>query len=320
MYDLLSKYLSGEILPEERKRLLDALRDNPEFKEEAARFQNTTGLVALASEEGIASDFPFEAFQRRRRKRAVLYFIKKAGSYAAIMLLSIFCTYMFFGMPKNPEQPITYQEFMTPPGQRAKVSLADGTVVWLNANSRLRYPEHFNAEQRVVELHGEAFFEVKPNKEKAFVVQTEKMDIQVTGTRFNVFAYDKEKYFIASLVEGGITVSKLKNTTNAYKLHPNQQIVVSDTSSEVSRFEGTDFMLWKEGVFVFDDMPLDYIIKKLELYYDVAIVTDNKKLGNFRYTGKFRQRDGVESVLRKLQIVYPFTYKKDDEKNLITLK
>lgn len=320
MHDLLSKYLSGEILPEERKCLLDALRDNPEFKEEAARFQNISGLITLADKEGMASDLSFDSFKRKRRKRAVFSFIQKAGGYAAIMLLSVFCTYLFFGLTKDSEHPVVYQEFMTPPGQRAKVLLADGTVVWLNANSRLRYPEHFDPEKRVVELHGEAFFEVKSDKDKSFIVQTEKMDIKVTGTRFNVFAYDKEKYFIASLVEGGITVSNLKNTTNAYKLHPNQQIVVSDSSSQINQFEGTDFMLWTEGVFVFDDMPLDYIIKKLELYYDVAIVTDNKKLGNFRYTGKFRQRDGVESVLRKLQIVYPFTYKKDDEKNLITLK
>ena len=79
-------------------------------------------------------------------------------------------------------------------------------------------------------------------------------------------------------------------------------------------------MAWKEGIFIFDDMLLTDIIKKLELYYDVSIIVKNRKLGNFRYTGKFRQRDGVESVLRKLQIVYPFKYTKDDDKNLIVLQ
>ncbi|WP_233567559.1 FecR domain-containing protein [Parabacteroides sp. AM58-2XD] len=198
--------------------------------------------------------------------------------------------------------------------------LADGTEVWLNANSTLRYPERFNLKQREVELQGEAFFEVEKNKEKPFVVKTSKMDIQVTGTKFNVSAYEAEAYFVTSLVEGAVSVSCANDWNRTFSLRPQQQIIVSDSSSEVALFENTDFLSWREGVFVFDDMLLTDIIKKLELFYDVSIVVKNTELGSFRYTGKFRQRDGVESVLRKLQIVYPFTYTKDDERNLIVLQ
>lgn len=127
----------------------------------------------------------------------------------------------------------------------------------------------------------------------------------------------EEEY--TKLVEGAVSVSCAHDRSRSYALQPRQQIVVSDHSSQVSPFENTDFMSWKEGIFIFDDMLLTDIIKKLELYYDVSILVKNTKLGNFRYTGKFRQRDGVESVLRKLQIVYPFRYTKDDEKNQIVL-
>ena len=156
----------------------------------------------------------------------------------------------------------------------------------MNANTTLRYPERFDPKRREVELHGEAFFEVEKAAGNPFVVKTNKMDIQVTGTKFNVNAYDTEEYFVASLVEGAVSVSCVHNRNSSYALQPRQQIVVSDHSSKVSSFENTDFMAWKEGVFIFDDMLLTDIIKKLELYYDVSIIVKNTKLGNFRYTGK----------------------------------
>ena len=79
------------------------------------------------------------------------------------------------------------------------------------------------------------------------------------------------------------------------------------------------FLLWKEGIYAFDDQPFNEIIKKLELYYDVTIILNNAKLNNYRFTGKFRQRDGIESVLRTLQRIYKFSYKKDDELNRIII-
>ena len=145
------------------------------------------------------------------------------------------------------------------------------------------------------------------------------MDIEVTGTKFNVNAYGTEKNFVVSLVEGTVSVDCANDRGHRFDLRPKQMIIVSDSSSEIKEFENTDFLSWTEGVFIFDDMPMSDIIRKLELYYDVSIVVKNTKLGSYRYTGKFRQRDGV-SVLKKLQIVYPFSYTKDDERNMITLQ
>lgn len=320
MYDLLSKYLAEDISTEEKQVLFRQLEEDADLRKEAADVLNLSALVEM-SEAGTASDQQYRSFVRLKKKRTLLFSLRKIAGYAAIVLFSVLSTYLLMDYASDKEdQVVHYQEFSTPAGQRAKVLLADGTEVWLNANSTLRYPERFGMKQREVELHGEAFFEVGKNKEKPFIVKTSKMDIKVTGTKFNVNAYEGEKYFVASLVEGAITVSCLYSKDRAYALHPQQQIAVSDHSSEISSFDNTDFMAWKEGVFVFDDMQLTDIIRKLELYYDVSISVENTKLRNYRYTGKFRQRDGVESVLRKLQIVYPFTYTKDDDKNLIVLQ
>ena len=295
MYDLLSKYLAGDISAEERRILFYQLKENEELRKEAAGIQNLSVLISMANEDGAASDRQYRLFVGMRKKRALLFSLRKVAGYAAIMLFSVLSTYLLMNYAGNKEEELVrYQEFSTPAGQRAKVLL--------------------------VELHGEAFFEVEKAAGNPFVVKTNKMDIQVTGTKFNVNAYDTEEYFVASLVEGSVSVSCVHNRNSSYALQPRQQIVVSEHSSKVSSFENTDFMAWKEGVFIFDDMLLTDIIKKLELYYDVSIIVKNTKLGNFRYTGKFRQRDGVESVLRKLQIVYPFKYTKDDDKNLIVLQ
>lgn len=321
MLDLLSKYLTGNISPEEKQTLFQQLKGDSCYRKEAADMQNLSALISMAEEDCMASDIQYSSFVSLRRKRTIFSNIRKIAGYAAIMVFSVLLTYLlttYVGDENN--NLVRYQEFSTPAGQRAKVLLTDGTEVWLNANSKLRYPEHFGLKQREVELHGEAFFEVEKDTEKPFVVKTSKMDIKVTGTKFNVSAYDSEKYFVASLLEGSVSVSCANDRNRSYALCPQQQIVVSDRSSEISLFENTYFMSWKDGVFIFDDMLLIDIIKKLELYYDVSIIVKNTKLGNFRYTGKFRQRDGVESVLKKLQIVYPFTYTKDDDRNQILLQ
>lgn len=321
MYDLLSKYLTGDISQEEKQTLFRELKEDADLKKEAAEIQNLSALVSMAREDSSASDMQYRSFVHLRKKHMLLFNLRKIADYAAIMVFSVLSTFLLMTYTGGSGDELArYQEFSTPPGQRARVVLVDGTEVWLNANSTLRYPEHFDLNQRVVELHGEAFFEVEKNKEKPFIVKTSKMDIRVTGTKFNVSAYEAEKYFVTSLVEGGVSVSCTNDRNRSFSLRPQQQIIVSDSSSEVALFENTDFMSWKDGVFVFDDMLLTDIIKKLELFYDVSIVVENTKLGGFRYTGKFRQRDGVESVLRKLQIVYPFSYTKDDEHNLIVLQ
>lgn len=113
------------------------------------------------------------------------------------------------------------------------------------------------------------------------MVKTNKMDIQVTGTKFNVNAYDMEEYFVTSLVEGSVSVSCVHDRNSSYALQPRQQLVVSDHSSKVSSFENTDFMAWKEGIFIFDDMLLTDIIKKLELYYDVSIIVKTRNSETF---------------------------------------
>ena len=125
------------------------------------------------------------------------------------------------------------------------MELADGTRVWLNAESRLRYPVAFTGKERKVEMEGEVYFEVAKNKEKPFIVTVNGVDIRVLGTSFNVSAYQEE--VVATLVEGKV---QLKKGNEQVILSPNQQAIWSDDEFRVKQVDARNYVLWKEGIFL----------------------------------------------------------------------
>ena len=140
MYELLSKYITGEISTEEKQQLLQRLKEDATFRKEAADVVNLSALMAMAGEESEASEFRYRMFVRQRKKRTFWIGVRRASRYAAVVLLSVLSTYLLMNhlVGEGSGEP-RYQAFLTPAGQRAKVMLADGTTVWLNANSSLRY-------------------------------------------------------------------------------------------------------------------------------------------------------------------------------------
>ena len=178
------------------------------------------------------------------------------------------------------------QTIHVPAGQRAEVILADGTHVWLNSRSTLKFSEQFSANTRNVELDGEGYFSVQHNEKSPFTVQTPKYTIQVLGTEFNVKAYHNSPLFETALIKGSVEIT----------------------------------FKWKEGLFCFENESIQDLIDKLQLYYDIQIDVQRPSLLQYRYSGKFRIKDGVEHVLKVLQLKHKFTYTKNEEENLIIIK
>lgn len=324
MHELIAKYFDQEITPEEQKDLFSAMENDKKLRGEFISMQN---VRALSSWLPCLADRP-EAigklleFKKARKKQSFSIPYKPIFGYVATVCVAIVSTWMLFNSHRPTEKKvlITYEEFSTPSGQRAMVKLHDGTIVWLNARSTLRYPSNFDETGRRVELNGEAFFEVKHNKDIPFIVSTEKLDIQVLGTKFNVFAYKGRDEFNTSLLEGSVKIYTAHDAANALLMKPNERVDLIDNKLVKRTFNNVDDFLWREGIYAFDDVTFDSIVKKLELYYDITIVVNNKKLDSYKFSGKFRQRDGVESVLHTLQKVYPFVYTKNDELNKITIR
>lgn len=326
MHSLITKYFNKDITAEEKAELFSLMQTDKELHEEFVSMQNLCALSAsLPAEDdevkAVGKLLQFkQAHENKKKKFASL--TRHLVGYAAAISMAILSTWAILNYQYDNaiHEQLTFEEFSTPPGQRAKVKLHDGTVVWLNARSHLRYPSRFTNTQRKVELDGEAFFEVSRNEEAPFIVSTEKLDIKVLGTKFNVFAYRGKNEFNTALIEGSVKLYKSGNESVAMFMSPNDYAELKDGRLVKSKIDNTDFLLWKEGIYAFDDVPFGDIIKRLELYYDITIETKNRKLNDYKFSGKFRQRDGIESVLKTLQKIYYFSYVKDEELNKITIR
>ncbi|SFB87831.1 FecR protein [Algibacter lectus] len=204
---------------------------------------------------------------------------------------------------------IVFKEVTSQYGSSTELVLPDGTLVWLNSGSTLRYPESFDSMQdRKVVLNGEAYFEVTKNKKKPFIVNTEKADVKVYGTSFNVSSYnDYESMSVAllegkvSLVEGGNELTVLKPTD-----------VVEFNSVENKLYKSVDlninkYVAWKEGYMVFDDTSLGKVIERLEKWYNVKIQIEDNVLESYRFTATFHD-ESIENVLRLLCLSSPMEY------------
>lgn len=323
MYILITKYFNKEITTEEKAELFSLMQTDKELHKEFVSMQNLSALSASLPAEGdeMKAVGKLLQFKQAHEKKKFVHLTRHFVGYAAAICLAVLSTWTIMNYQRDNaiEEQLAFEEFSTPPGQRAQVKLHDGTVVWLNARSRLRYPNRFSGAERKVELDGEAFFEVFRNEEAPFVVSTEKLDIKVLGTKFNVFAYKGKNEFTTALIEGSVKLYQSDNESVAMYMSPNDYAELKDGRLVKSKISSTDFLLWKEGIYAFDDIPFGEIIKKLELYYDITIEIRNKKLNNYKFSGKFRQRDGVESALRTMQKIYYFSYHKDEELNKITI-
>jgi len=237
---------------------------------------------------------------------------------AAILLLFWGIQY-FFNPKKETEDLVAYQTFYVPPGQRAELILPDSSKVWLNAKTSITYPTHFENGNREIRLEGEAYFDVKHNKQQPFIVKTEKMEIEVFGTEFNVSAYGNSSDPKVALIEGSVELKSV-GIREKYKMKPSEQVEYKSGKLYVSAISQYDYFKWKDGILSFTNESVESIIEKLQLYFDIRIEVQKRSLLEHRYNGKFRMDDGVEQVLKVLQLEHNFTYTRDREQNIITIK
>jgi ferric-dicitrate binding protein FerR (iron transport regulator) len=328
MHDLITKYFDGQLSTEEKQDLFSLVNTDDEFRKNFIAIQNIRGLTSwLPADTDYAETIgKLLSFKQSMKKKRTGFFNKQLIGYAAAIIISVISTWSFFNFSMHKKYStdkiveVRYEEFTAPVGQRALIKLQDGTTVWLNARTTLRYPDKFSKNRRMVELDGEAFFDVKENKACPFTVNTEKISVEVTGTKFNIFAYSGNEEFSASLTEGTVIVTDIKDEKNKITLKPNESAIFNDKGMYKENFKETNFLLWKEGIYAFDNVPFSYIVKKLELYYDVEIIVNNKSLEDYKFNGKFRQRDGIENVLKTLMKIKKFTYTRDYDKNIITIR
>lgn len=311
--ELLQKYIAGNATEAEKQRVTEWIQASPENMREYMA-QRKLHDVALWRTQPVAEGKRPET-KRRFSLRTVCMEVAKVAAVLAIVLLGTH----YWGGKRQAQGNEALQSIYVPAGQRAELMLADGTKVWLNSRSTLTFPGSFTGDVRNVKLDGEGYFAVSHNAEQPFIVETNKCDVKVLGTEFNVMAYATDSVWETSLLEGAVEIQIPGSTGSGMRLEPNTMASLKGNRLVKGRIRESDYFLWREGLLCFHNISVRDMMEKLELYYGVDIVVNNTAVLKNHYTGKFRTKDGVEHVLKVLRLNNKFTYTKDDETNVITI-
>ena len=199
---------------------------------------------------------------------------------------------------------LAYNVLEVPRGGEFYIELSDGTKVWINADSRLKYPVNFSDFDRIVEFIGEAYFEVAPNPSKPFIVKSGMQEIEVLGTAFNLSSYDDDSQIVTTLVEGNVSVKRAYGETKSIYLRPNQQsIFIKKTGKIISKkVDPYQYIAWKSGEFYFKYASMVDIMKVMERWYDIDVFFDSRKGTQLKFSGgfeRFANFDKVQNIIEK---------------------
>ena len=355
VWHLVSKKLAGEATAAELTELEELLRQHPEMhyaiqhvqdlwkftpcpppKQKTHSRNTSVRCSAKASTSSgfkpTASTDTFQASQQPDAPKR--HRLGKRIALAAAVFAAIFTGIFIFLDRAQPapakQETANLSEISTRNGSRSRINLPDGSVVWLNAGSKLVYDKNFDSHLREVTLTGEAYFDVVKNPSKPFIIHAGKMDIKVLGTLFNVKSYPNEELTEASLIRGSIEVTIRDQPSKKIILKPNEKIIVSNEPASVNdkaspaerndpvvaithlSYEPKDSTIietsWVENKLIFMDESFKDMAVKLERWYGVLIRFDNEQVQQMRFTGSFIRNESIHQAMAALKITGNFNY------------
>ena len=208
---------------------------------------------------------------------------------------------------KGPKQGLGTNTITVPRGGQFRLLLSDGTKISLNASSSLTFPTNFSGSERRVKLEGEAYFEVAKKIIKGtktervpFIVETDRQQLVVLGTTFNINAYPDEKNVKTTLIEGSVQVSPSEQASPKI-LKPGQQSVLSGKNLSIQQIDVSQAIAWKQGDFTFDEMPLEEIMRQISRWYDVEVSYEDN-MGKIKFGGSISRSKDIKEVLEVLKL------------------
>lgn len=184
-----------------------------------------------------------------------------------------------------------YNRLIVPRGTDYKLTLEDGTQVWLNADTRIDFPTVFAKNERRIKVHGEAYFKVTKNPRKPFIVETDQKQVKVLGTSFNVNSHGG---YATTLVEGKV---EILYGGSSYVLFPDHQAVEKDGQIVINSVDTYDFTAWKDGIFIFSNQSLGEILSRISRLYDINVEYKDKELISAHFSGKLKRYANLEEIL-----------------------
>ena len=271
-------------------------------------------------------DKAFENFRNRVESQKEIQSTSRRGfslsalwRYAAVVaiIIAVGCISYWQG-EVNVKDTFADISVEAPLGSKTKLYLPDGTLVWLNAGSRMTYSQGFGVDNRKVELEGEGYFEVKRNEKIPFFVKTKDLQLQVLGTKFNFRDYPEDHEVAVSLLEGKVGLNNLLREEKEAVLSPDERAVLNKANGllTVESVTASNASQWTDGYLFFDEELLPDIAKELERSYNVKIHIANDSLKTFRFYGNFvRREQNIQEVLEALASTEKMQYK-IEERNI----
>lgn len=355
---LLARKISGEATLDELRELEMLLKTEPAISYHASLIKDmdlvgpapSTNVEAALEKhlDKLRTAFPGDFTEQNKPKEVITDVnssFKRRNIFRTIALVAglTITTAAIWGLTsknsnRSSKQDLLSSEVSTRHGSRSKVTLPDGTTVWLNVSSKLTY-DYGKADSRNVTLEGEAFFDVVKDENRPFMIHTRKMDITVLGTSFNVRSYKEDKTVETSLIQGKVEVTITGDNPEKIILAPNQKIVLPNldikipiaasvpvtnkelyTLGQVSVNPHDSLVAetaWKENYLIFNNERFEDIAVKMERWFDVSIAIQDSTVKNYRFTGTFAN-ETVEETLEALKFTSMFHYNMDKKK--ITIK
>jgi ferric-dicitrate binding protein FerR (iron transport regulator) len=310
MTELFYKYFAGTASREEERLLMDGV-ESSEAVRKSFYMERRLWDAFLLHTDADADEW---MRARRRRPPAVRRLARPFARIAAMLALCFLAGMSYYWLAsENTVQMLTVQ---APAGGRTELLLGDGSRVCLNGGTVFSYPVSFDRKKRAVEISGEGYFEVAKGK-APFTVRSNRCEITVQGTVFNVKDYAGNAVSLVSLIEGAVKVRLRDRAQPEMILCAGEQAVFDSLTFTKERIDSYDVFLWREGYLVFDDTPFEEMTGALEKYYDVTFEVSNPRLRAYRCTGKFVKAEGIEHILKVLRKGVDFSYRIESNRIII---
>ncbi len=314
-----SKYLKGKKLSPDEQALIDK-----ELAKKDYQYFNEAKTEKFIIPEKYSADNTFahtieriEKCSRSQKRRRIIY-LSQTVAAAAVLLLVYNLLFQSYTAKAIVPEILTVS---TGYGEHKKVELPDGSKVVLNNLTSLAYPSQFNQKDRKVDLSGEAYFDVQTDENKPFVVSTDRMDVQVHGTLFNLKAYPDEGRTTTSLLKGSVSIKQAGKEpmrvkpderaiydliTNTHNIHFDRNLI-ADTA-------------WMSGILVFDDEPFGYVVNTLKREKNVYFSVINTNLLTLRLTARFMHDESIDDIIGVLSKSLNFSYSYSEKEKLYIIK
>ncbi len=332
--DLYNKFLNNNCTEEELKIFLNDL-DNDLFAVKTKHLGRKEWFKSLKSEEELLSDNESSLLldkihhqininssknqNKRKLNKQIHKLLHVITKIAAFLLLPLLVLYIYT-VKNNQYESLQYAhlatdsiEIVAPIGNKTIVNLSDGSLVYLNHGSKIKYPQQFNSKTREVILIGEGYFEVAHNPDVPFIVKTKQMDVEALGTEFNVLAYPEDDIIEATLVNGKINVEgKDKDGDIKYvqAMDPNQHLSYNTNTGKTKVIKGQieKYISWKDGKLVFENESIVEITERLSRWYNVDFEFEDEEIKDYTFTVTF-DNETLPQVLEYMKIAVPIDHK-----------